>query len=145
PGDKVSVLASGLLTALLPGIPGRKSVSADGLLDAAGDPVQAPPGWLSPGLNQLSLIGRIGNQSIQLGNSAKELPNAQQALPGAGELQLDVNAPPSTDFEDGWSVYVVRTAGAEQMPHLRDWVFFEDLTSVPTDVSGGIAAAVLGN
>jgi hypothetical protein len=64
--------------------------------------------------------------------------------PVGGELSLDVNAPPSTQYEeDGWSVYIVRWTDGEQIARLRDWVFFEDLT--PTDVSGGIAAAVVGN
>ncbi len=31
------------------------------------------------------------------------------------------------------------------MPPLRDWVSFTDLTTGPTDVSGGLAATVLGN
>ncbi len=145
PGDKVSVLTSGVLTALRQGAPGLDSVTADGLVNAANTPQPAPAGWPDPGLTQLSLVGHVGNQSIQLGAGLKEVPNGQQTLPVGGELSLDVNAPPSTQYDDGWSVYIVRAAAGEQMPRLRDWVSFGDLTTVLTDVTGGIAATVLGN
>jgi hypothetical protein len=141
-GDSLSVLASGVLTVLRPGTQAPDSVTADGLVDAMGTPLLAPSGWLNPGLKQLSLVGRVGNQSFQLGSGLTPLAG----VPLGGELSLDVNAPPSTEYEeDGWSVYIVRAAAGQPMPRLRDWVFFEDLTSSPTEVSGGIAAAVLGN
>lgn len=140
PGDSLNVLATGVLTVVRPGSQASDSVTADGLVDAMGTPLLAPADWLAPGLKQLSLVGRLGNQSIQLGSGSTVMAGA----PVGGELSLDVNAPPSTQYEeDGWSVYIVRWADGEQIARLRDWVFFEDLT--PTDVSGGIAAAVVGN
>src|SRR5262245_3895523 len=142
-GDRLGVLTSGVLTALRDGAPVPDSVTADGLVN--GGPQPAPTGWPDPGLTQLSLVGHVGNQPIQLGTGVKVVPNPPGALPVGGELSLDVNAPRSTQFDDGWSVYIVRAGSGEQLPGLRDWVFFEDLTSVTTDVSGGVAATVLGN
>ena len=145
-GDKLSVLTTGELTALVPGSPAPDSVTADGLSTAPGAPDPAPAGWLDPGLTKLSLVGHLDGQSVQLGNSLTVLPKPGQALPVGAELKLDVNAPALTDYEgdDGWSVYIVRTGAGEAVPTLRDWVFFEDLTPVTGNV-GGIAAAVLGS
>jgi hypothetical protein len=142
-GDRISVLTSGMLTALRAGAPAPDAVTADGLVN--GGPQAAPAGWPDPGLTQLSLVGHVGGQRIQLGTGVKVVPANGGALPVGGELSLDVNAPPSTQFDDGWSVYLVRATSGEQLPGLRDWSFFEDLTSTMTDVSGGIAATVLGN
>ena len=90
-------------------------------------------------------MGHVNGQSIQLGDGLTALPTAGQSVPLGGELMLDVNAPPATDYDDGWSVYIVRSAVGEQMPPLRDWVSFTDLTTGPTDVSGGLAATVVGS
>ncbi len=147
-GDKLSVLTTGELSALVPGSPAPDSVTADGLSIAPGVPDPAPAGWSDPGLTKLSLVGHLDGQSVQLGNSLTVLPKPGQALPVGAELTLDVNAPASTDYsvegDDGWSVYIVRAGAGEAAPKLRDWVFFEDLTPVAGDV-GGIAAAVLGS
>src|SRR6478672_5408434 len=130
-GDRISVLTSGMLTALRAGAPAPDAVTADGLVN--GGPQAAPAGWPDPGLTQLSLVGHVGGQRIQLGTGVKVVPANGGARPVGSELSVDVNAPPSTQFDDGWSVYLVRATSGEQLPGLRDWSFFEDLTSTMTD------------
>ena len=93
PGDKLSVLTSGILRALLQGAPAPGSVTADGLV-TAGTPQLAPTGWTAPGRTRLSLVGHVNGQSIQLGDGLTSLPTAGQSVPLGGELMLDVNAPP---------------------------------------------------
>jgi hypothetical protein len=134
-GDRLAVLASGLLGTKVPGNPVVSFVDADGLAGVA------PAGWPAPGLRQLSLVALAGGQAFPLGKGFTRVIGA----PAGAAISLDANAPPLTEFtpDTGWSVYVVRAAAGETLPAFPDWSMFEDLTSTDTRIDGGIAAALL--
>jgi hypothetical protein len=134
PGDRLIVLASGVLGARLPGEATFQQVAADGI------PVPAPAGsdFPAPGLENLSLIARVGDQALALRDGIKIVAPTLAGRVTDDLIFLDVNAPPRTEYSPGtgWSVYVVKATAAEAPPRLRNWTLFRDLTNVATPSDG---------
>jgi hypothetical protein len=141
PGDRLIVLASGVLKARLPG-QAVQEVTADGIPIPAAD-----SNWPAPGLETLSLITRVGDERSAMRAGIKIVAPVLTAPLSSDVITLDVNAPPGTEFAPGtgFSVYVVKVPAGQTPPRLRNWVSFRDLTAAPTSIQGGIAAALLGD
>src|SRR2546422_3897643 len=93
PGDRLIVLASGVLKARLPG-QAFQEVTADGI------PIPAPAdsNWPAPGLETLSLIARAGDERSAMRDGIKIVAPVLTAPISDDVITLDVNAPPGTEF-----------------------------------------------
>lgn len=116
PGDTVVAMVAGKISLMAPGWPSARELDVFG-----GGHAGVDNSYPAPTLPLGCLIATTGIQVHGFGPDFTFSPLAP------GEVVLDVNAPPGTVYDKGWSVYLVRVEPAEGRPRMPFWEKFGDL------------------